>query len=96
MCVILACKQQDTDIFNRAVEENRIIISADTDFGTLLAQWKKTAPSFILFRRESNVKPDILLAALISNLNQLQEDLEKGSIVVIGEKKIRVRKLPIY
>jgi predicted nuclease of predicted toxin-antitoxin system len=86
----------DIDIFKRAEKEDRIIVSADTDFGTLLARWNKTTPSFILFRRESNVKPEILLELLLSNLKQLKEDLEKGSIVVIGEKKIRVRRLPIY
>jgi predicted nuclease of predicted toxin-antitoxin system len=86
----------DVEIFLLAEKENRIIVSADTDFGTLLARWNKDKPSFILFRRESAVKPEILLELLLSNLSQLQEDLNKGSIIVIGEKKIRVRRLPTY
>jgi len=34
----------DAEIFARALEEDRIIVSADTDFGTLLALWHSNQP----------------------------------------------------
>ena len=37
----------DTVIFARAADEDRIIISADSDFGTLLAQSHAPRPSVI-------------------------------------------------
>lgn len=40
----------DHDILDRGAAENRIIVSADTDFGTLLALRQQAHPSFIRFR----------------------------------------------
>jgi predicted nuclease of predicted toxin-antitoxin system len=41
----------DQEIVDHAVQDSRVIISADTDLGTLLAARKQTAPSVILFDR---------------------------------------------
>lgn len=41
----------DTDILETATAQDRIIISSDTDFTTLLAEMRASAPSMILVRR---------------------------------------------
>ncbi len=84
----------DSAIFDKAVEEDRVIISADTDFGTLLAAWGKSKPSVILFRgSEHNPKRQSTL--LLKNITNIMKELEQGSIVVIESNRIRVRSLPI-
>jgi predicted nuclease of predicted toxin-antitoxin system len=84
----------DQEIFTYAEQENRILVSADTDFGALLASTGRVKPSVILFRR-TNKRPLELAKILIEAIKQLSEELETGSIAVIEDQRIRVRRLPI-
>ncbi|MGH3609918.1 MAG: DUF5615 family PIN-like protein [Pseudonocardiaceae bacterium] len=85
----------DEAIFDHAAEQDRVVVSADTDFGTLLAARKQTKPSVILFRHGSQRRPADQAALLRANLPQLEQALQAGSIVVIAPDRIRIRTLPL-
>lgn len=85
----------DEEIFERCAAEDRVVVSADTDFGTLLAMRQTSKPSVVLLRRISQRRPQAQVAVLIANLPAIQEPLETGAIVVIEEHRLRVRTLPI-
>ena len=82
-------------IFERAASDDRIVISADTDFGALLAARTLQKPSVIQFRGPGSRRPEALARTLLSNLAQLSEALENGSIVTFEPSRVRVRALPI-
>jgi len=85
----------DNEIFSLAVAENRIIISADTDFGTLVSLKSQTSPSIILFRSGAPRNPQRQLQMLLSNLSSIQDALKQGAVVVFEASRIRIRSLPI-
>lgn len=74
-------RSEDILIFERAASEDRILVSAE--------------PSVIQFRGPGSRKPDTLARTLLSNLAQLAEALESGSIVTFEPSRVRVRALPI-
>ena len=88
-------RSDDVTIFDRAATEDRILVSADTDFGALLATRSARKPSVIQFRGRGSRKPEALAHAIVSNLPQLIEALQSGSIVTFEPSRVRVRALPI-
>lgn len=84
----------DDVIFDRAGSEERVLVSADTDFARILALRGETKPSVILFRWAPN-RPAEQLKLLSLNLPTFAAALNSGCIVVIEEDRIRLRRLPI-
>ena len=68
----------DAEILARALQEDHVVVSADTDFGVILATQEASRPSFVLFRN-----PNLLLAqddadTLIPAMNGLAPELAAG------------------
>ena len=87
-------RAEDAVIFERAATDDRIVVSADTDFGALLAARAVRKPSVIQFRGQGSRRPDALAHTILSNLSQLTEAPESGSIVTFEPSRVRVRALP--
>jgi predicted nuclease of predicted toxin-antitoxin system len=89
-------KAADDDIFEWCQANDRVVVSADTDFGAILAQRREKKPSVLLLRRIGQRRPEVQVEVLLLNLPAIAESLEIGSVVVIEENRIRVRTLPIH
>lgn len=81
----------DLEVMASAVESGRVVISADTDFGELLAKGGGTLPSVILLRRHH--EPAGQAAAILSSMPDIEESLLSGAMVVITDDRVRIRSL---
>jgi predicted nuclease of predicted toxin-antitoxin system len=85
----------DPEVLARAAAEDQAVLSADTDFGTILGRTRATRPSVILFRLETDRRVDELVDLIEANRATIETAVEEGSIIVIGDALVRVRSLPI-
>jgi len=86
----------DHAILAHAATSGQVIISADTDFGELLAVSGATRPSVILLRSADHLTPDQQATLLIANLPAITADLDSGAAVSIARGRLRVRPLPVH
>jgi predicted nuclease of predicted toxin-antitoxin system len=85
----------DPAVLQRAQVDERVLVSADTDFGGLLSRSRATGPSVLLIRRLAGRRAAEQSAIILANLDQVADDLTAGAVVVIGDDWIRIRRLPM-
>ena len=85
---------KDEEIRARALDEGRIVVSADTDFGAILAAQTASQPSFILFREPNLLSALDYSVLLIPSLEMLKPELAAGCVAVFRRGRLRVRRLP--
>ncbi|HEY0948808.1 DUF5615 family PIN-like protein [Nocardioides sp.] len=85
----------DEAIASFATGQGAAIVSADTDFATILALTGKSTPSLVLFRSADALAPRAQAALLAANLPTVEEELGVGAVVSISRGRLRVRRLPL-
>ena len=84
----------DEDILEQGREDERVVVTLDADFPTLLALSGATLPSVIRLRIEG-LRGEGTAALLQAIVTQFDEDLEQGAAVTVQEGRVRVRRLPL-
>lgn len=85
----------DEEIATFAERTQTVIVSADSDFATILALTGRIAPSLVLFRSTDRLTPTDQAALLIANLPTIEPELEAAAVVSISPTHLRVRRLPL-
>lgn len=85
----------DSEILTFADEQRWVVLTADTDFGSLLAATSATSPSVVRLRSQDHLTPDQQAEQLLANLGTVEGDLAAGAVVTLGRGRLRVRALPI-
>ena len=91
---VLPMDAPDSEILEFARQQNRVIITQDLDFSSLLALGGYEKPSLITFRL-SVPDPETITRKLLELLSDIEEQLLEGCAVVIDDRRVRVRRLPI-
>lgn len=85
----------DDEIFDRAAAEGFTVVTADSDFGMLLALRRAASPSVVHLRHVAELAPESHLSLLSANLTQIADDLDRGAIASLSPTRLAVRDLPI-
>jgi len=84
----------DHKILDKAIQEQRVVVTFDLDFGELLAASGGDVPSVILFRTR-NQTPNVVTQRLLQVLRTCRPALAAGAIVIVEDGGFRLRHLPI-
>ena len=84
----------DDEVMARALAQERVLVTTDTDVGTILALTGAAGPSVLLLRAVGDSTP-ARIAALLTVLARVDHELSQGAVVVVEEDRYRIRHLPI-
>jgi predicted nuclease of predicted toxin-antitoxin system len=84
----------DDDVLAHAAGEQQVLITTDTDFGTILALSGAPGPSVLLLRGVGDTI-DERVDAILHALPVVEDDLISGTVAVVEIDRIRLRRLPI-
>jgi len=84
----------DEDVLACALRQRRVLITTDTDFGTILALSGAAGPSVMLLRGVGDSIDD-RLAAILGALPLVEGALADGAVVVTETDRVRLRVLPV-
>ncbi len=89
-----AAHAADSTLLLRARTESRVVITADLDFGRLMAKVPEKSPGIILLRGGSYSDKE-MIEMVRRVLRVVEHELLAESLIVVDRHRIRRRRLPI-
>ena len=80
-------------IFEKAIDESRIVVTFDLDFGEIVALSQGRKAGVVLFRLR-NTRTSFVIQRLADVILECADALARGAIVIIEETRHRVREFP--
>ncbi|SRR5581483_3868483 len=84
----------DAELIRWALENDYIVVTADLDFGAILAITGARRPS-VLQVRADNLTPAAVGDAVLTALHQARRELLEGALVSVDAARARLRILPL-
>lgn len=84
----------DSEILQRAREQQAVVLTQDLDFTKLLFESRTALPSVIQLRLD-DIRPASIGEDVVQILRQQGEALRRGALITVKGHKARVRLLPL-
>ena len=85
----------DAEILDAAADGAFAIVTADTDFGALLAARGTSSPSVVMLRSSDHLTPDEQAGLIVAVLVRVGDELEQGAIASVTTERVRLHNLPV-
>jgi predicted nuclease of predicted toxin-antitoxin system len=82
------------DIFAKATAEARVVLTFDLDFGEIVALSRGPRTSIVVFRLR-NTRTEHVIARLERVMEESNDALDRGAVVIVEDSRHRVRLLPV-
>ena len=84
----------DSELMQWAAEHDHIVLTADLDFGAILAATERNRPSIVPVRSDI-LTPRSIGSVVLAAIRQTRQELLDGAIVSIDPGRARLRILPL-
>ena len=84
----------DSELMQWAVEHGYVVLTADLDFGAILAATQGRGPSVVQVRSDI-LTPRAIGGAVLAAIRQSQQELLEGALISVDAARARLRILPL-
>lgn len=89
-----SAKAPDSELMQWAAERGYVVLTADLDFGAILAATQSSRPSVVQVRSDL-LTPSAVGRMVVAGLRQARQELLEGALISVDAARARLRILPL-